>query len=122
MIWRSRRDNTAWRGYGMASRYFPNSRRYKNNTCVVKPRALAGWRLRSAADDDRAAIVARVGDRHANGAGNIAGHALGPLDRDDAGRGQILIEADLVEVGAIEAIQIDVDRAAAVRRDTRERA
>ena len=47
-------------------------------------------------------IVARVGDRHTNGAGNIADHSLGPFDGDDTDRGQVLIEADLVEVGAIE--------------------
>ena len=47
---------------------------------------------------------------------------LGPLHRHDSRRRQILIEADLIEVGAIEAIQIDVDRAAAGRRDTRGRA
>ena len=67
------------------------------------------------------AIVACVGDRHANGAGNIADHSLGPFDGDDAGRGQILIEADLVEVGAIEAVQIDVDERQPCRRDIRER-
>ena len=46
---------------------------------------------------------------YANGAGNDAGHSFGPFDGDDTDGGQILIEADLVEIGAIEPIQIDVD-------------
>ena len=58
---------------------------------------------------DRPAVIASVGDGDADGAGNMADHALGPFDGDDAGRGQVLIEANLVEIGAIEPVQIDVD-------------
>ena len=54
----------------------------------------------------------------------MPGQPLGPFDRDHAVGRQILIEADLVELGAIKAIQIDMDQrqsAAAIFVDQRKR-
>ena len=44
----------------------------------------------------------------ADRAGRSPRQALGPFDGHDSARGQIGIESDLVELGAIEAIEIDV--------------
>ena len=65
-----------------------------------------------------------IGDPHRHRIDNAPRQSLRPFDGDHAVRGQILIEADLIELGPIETIEIDVNQRqtpAALFVDERER-
>ena len=62
---------------------------------------------RRGVDLDAAAIVALIVYTNDDGVGLRAGEAIGPFDRDDALGGE-RVEAEIVDFGAGEAVEIDV--------------
>lgn len=59
---------------------------------------------------DRPRVAAGVLKTHGPRARQGAGQPLRPLDRDDAGRSEVRVQANLVELGGLEAIEVDVNQ------------
>src|SRR5262245_42246492 len=115
MLGRSTRGD--WAGIDTADAASTSTTRAPHRVCVM----VSSPSIR-ARDRDSPDVLAGVLERHANGTGILAWQTLGPLDREDALRGE-RVEAEIVDLARRQPVQVDVEQRepARVLLDERER-